>query len=70
LWQVLDEHDLRRKKSLHAKERDTPRVVAQRRDFVETVAQHYDELCFHFLDETGLHLDACRRYARAARRVG
>lgn len=35
LWQVLDKHDLRRKKSLHAKERDTPRVAALRQDFVE-----------------------------------
>jgi len=60
------------KKSLHAKERDTPRVVALRQDFVETVAQHYDPRRFHFLDETGLRLDACRRYARAkgGQRVG
>ena len=60
------------KKSLHASERDTPRVVAQRQDFVETVAQRYDTRRFHFLDETGLRLEACRRYARAAggQRVG
>jgi transposase len=60
------------KKSLHASERDTPRVVAQRQDFVETVAQQYDTRRFHFLDETGLRLDACRRYARAkgGQRVG
>jgi transposase len=60
------------KKSLHASERDTPRVVALRQDFVETVAQHYDTRRFHFLDETGLRLDACRRYARAkgGQRVG
>ncbi|RZK44432.1 MAG: hypothetical protein EOO61_03815, partial [Hymenobacter sp.] len=61
LWQVLDEHQLRRKKSLHATERDTPRVVALRQDFVETVAQHYDSRRFRFLDETGLRLDACLR---------
>jgi len=42
------------KKSNHARERDTPRVVALRQDFVETVAQHYDTRRFHFLDETGL----------------
>ncbi len=65
LWQVLQEHDLRRKKSLHASERDTPRVVALRQDFMETVAQHYDTRRFHLLDETGLRLDAGRRYARA-----
>src|SRR5205823_2487234 len=46
------------KKSLHASERDTPRVGALRQDFVETVAQHYDTRRFHFLDETGLRLDA------------
>ncbi|RZJ94138.1 MAG: IS630 family transposase [Hymenobacter sp.] len=57
---------------MHAKERDTPRVVALRQDFVETVAQHHDTRRFHFLDETGLRLDACRRYARApgGQRVG
>ncbi|MGI4743384.1 MAG: IS630 family transposase [Janthinobacterium lividum] len=49
-----------------------PRVVAQRQDFVETVAQRYDTRRFHSLDETGLCLDACRRYARAqgGQRVG
>jgi len=47
-------------------------VVALRQDYVETVAQHPDTRRFHFLDETGLRLDACRRYARAAggQRVG
>lgn len=47
-------------------------MVAQRQDFVETVAQHYDARRFHFLDETGLRLDACRRYGRAlgGQRVG
>jgi len=30
------------------------------------VAQHHDTRRFPFLDETGLRLDACRRYARAA----
>lgn len=47
-------------------------MVAQRQEFVETVAQHYDTRRFHFLDETGLRLDACRRYARAkgGQRVG
>lgn len=47
-------------------------MVAQRREFVETVAQHYDPRRFHFLDETGLRLDECRRYGRAVggQRVG
>ena len=65
LWQVLKAHDLRRKKNLHASERNTFHVAAQRQDFVEVVAQHYDMRRFHFLDETGLRLDACYRYARA-----
>ncbi|WP_245318735.1 IS630 family transposase [Hymenobacter elongatus] len=39
--------------------------MALRHDFVETVAQHYDTRRFHFLDETGLRLDASRRYAHA-----
>jgi transposase len=36
------------------------------------VAQHCDTRHFHFLDETGLRLNACRRYARApgGQRVG
>lgn len=57
---------------MHARERDTPRVVALRQEFAETVAQHHDTRRFHFLDETGLRLDACRRYGRAAggQRVG
>ena len=72
LWQVLDEQDLRRKKSRHASERDTPRVVAQRQEFIETVAQTYDTRRFHLLDETGLRLDEGRRYGRArgGQRVG
>lgn len=43
-----------------------------RQDFVETVAQQHDTRRFHFLDETGLRLDACRRYGRAVggQRVG
>jgi transposase len=47
-------------------------VVALRQEFVETVAQHHDTRRFHFLAETGLRLDACRRYGRAAggQRVG
>ena len=53
------------KEVLHARERDTPHVVALRQDYFETVAQHYDNRRFHFLDETGLRPDACCRYARA-----
>ena len=47
-------------------------MVALRQAYVETVAQHHDTRRFHFLDETGLRLDACRRHARApgGQRVG
>jgi transposase len=51
-------------KSLHARERDTTCVVAQRQHFVETVTQHYDTRRLYFLDETGLRLDACCWYVR------
>ncbi|WP_426490368.1 transposase [Hymenobacter sp. 102] len=53
------------KKSLHASERDTERVRASRRQHVEAVAQCTDVHRCYFLDETGVHLDYCRRYARA-----
>ncbi len=47
-------------------------MVALRQEYIETVAQHHDTRRFHFLDETGLRLDDCRRYARAlgGQRVG
>ena len=60
------------KKSNHATERDTERVRAARAEHVETVCTRPDVARFHFLDETGLRLDYCRRYARAPKgqRVG
>ena len=61
VWRVLDEHDLRRKKS------PLRRVV-----FVEAVAQHEDPRRFKFVDETGPRLTFARRYGRAlgGQRVG
>lgn len=72
VWWVLHEQGWRRKKSLHATERDTPRVQAVRGEHVEAIAQRTDVAHFHFLDETGLRLDYTRRYARAigGQRVG
>jgi len=60
------------KKSLHAAERDTERVLEARRQYVEQVCPRPDVARFHFLDETGLRLDQTRRYARAVggQRVG
>ncbi len=53
-----------KKKSVHAAERDTGRVVALRAAFVEAV-QAEDFACFKFVDETSTNLTYCRRYARA-----
>ena len=60
-----------KKKSLHAAERDTERVRALRRAFVEAV-QEEDFTCFKFVDETSTNLTYSRRYARAegGQRVG
>jgi transposase len=54
-----------RQKSLHATERDTPRVHALRSAHVEVIAQRPDVTRFHFLNETGLRLDYTRRVGRA-----
>jgi len=54
---VLVEHGLRRKKSLHATERDSERVRTLRQQHVEAIAARADVGRFHFLDETGLRLD-------------
>ena len=52
------------KKSVHAAERDTERVVALRQLFVETIQQE-DVTRFVFVDETSTNLTYCRRYGRA-----
>lgn len=64
-WRVLDEHGLRRKKSLPATERDSERVRTLRQQQVEALAARADVGRFHLLDETGLRLDYTRRYGRA-----
>ena len=52
------------KKSVHAAERDTERVVALRRLFIEAI-QEDDVTRFVFVDETSTNLTYCRRYGRA-----
>lgn len=52
------------KKSIHAAERDTERVVALRRLFLEAI-QEEDVTRFVFVDETSTNLTYCRRYGRA-----
>ena len=65
LWQALQALDLRRKKkNLHAAERDTERVKGLRRDFLEAL-QHEDVTRFKFVDETSVNLTYTRRYGRA-----
>jgi hypothetical protein len=72
IWQVLDEHDLRRKKGPYATERDSERVLAARHQHVEQVCTRPDVARFHFLDETGLRLTYARTHGRAigGQRVG
>lgn len=52
------------KKSVHAAERDTARVVALRGLFVEAIQQE-DVSRLVFVDETSTNLTYCRRYGRA-----
>ncbi len=52
------------KKSVHAAERDTARVVALRRLFIEAI-QEEEVTRFVFVDETSTNLTYCRRYGRA-----
>src|SRR5512146_2489637 len=56
----------RKKKSLHAKERDSPRVRRKRRAFREEVAT-VDPEHLVFIDETGANTAMTRTYGRAPR---
>ena len=58
----------RKKKSLHASERDTPKVKRKRRDFRRKLAQ-VDPKHLVFVDETGAHTAMTRFYGRAPRGV-
>ena len=49
---------------MHAAERDTERVRALRREFIEAL-QHEDVTRFKFVDETSVNLTYTRRYGRA-----
>jgi transposase len=53
------------KKSLHASQRDTPRVKRKRKQFQKEVAQ-LDVERFKFLDESSINIDLTRLYGRAA----
>jgi len=72
--QVCAKHDAARvgpaqvaakKKSLHASQRDTPRVKRKRKQFQKKVAELAVEH-FKFLDESSLNIDLTRLYGRAA----
>jgi transposase len=54
----------RKKKSLHASERDTPKGKRKRRDFRRKMTQ-VDPKHLVFVDETGAHTAMTRRYGRA-----
>ena len=56
----------RKKKALHAQERDTPRVRRKRRAFRKEVAT-LDPASLVFVDETGAHTAMTRTYGRAPR---
>jgi transposase len=55
----------RKKKVLHASERDTPRVQRLREDYRETMAEFIAKH-LKFIDESGVHLSFTRLYGRAA----
>lgn len=72
--QVSAKHDAARvgpvevaakKKSLHASQRDTPRVKRKRRKFRKEVRE-LDVKHFKFLDESSINIDLTRLYGRAA----
>jgi transposase len=54
-----------KKKSLHASQRDTPRVKRKRNRFRKEVAELEVEH-FKFLDESSINIDLTRLYGRAA----
>ena len=64
VWQAVERLGWGRKKSIHAAERDTERVVALRRLFVEAIQQE-EVTRLVFVDETSTNLTYCRRYGRA-----
>ena len=68
VWQAVERLGWGRKKSVHAAERDTKRVVALRRLFVET-RQEEDGARFVFVDETSTNLTYCRLTRRTLIRL-
>ncbi len=63
IWRACERLGWKRK-SVHAAERDTERVVALRKEVVEALAREYFTH-FVFVDETSANLPYCRRYGRA-----
>jgi transposase len=55
-----------KKKTLHATERDSPRVRLARRRYRRQI-RHYPVKKLKFVDETGLNIAMTRRYGRAPR---
>ena len=61
IWWAVEGAGWGRKKSVHAAERDSERVVGLRQHFLETLAEQ-DVTRFVFVDETSMNLTYCRRY--------
>ena len=66
LWLALRQLQLRRKKTLHAQEQDTPENRQRREVWWETVSRIEPERLV-FLDESGATTEMTRRYGRAPR---
>jgi transposase len=66
MGRALQRLNLTRKKTLHASERDSPRVQQERRRFSRSVKK-LSPRKFIFIDEFGTNLGMTRRYARALR---
>jgi transposase len=63
---VASSRDGKKKKSLHASERDTERVQQARSDYRQVIAE-LDLKRFKFVDESGINLSLTRLYGRAPR---
>ena len=70
IWRALRRHGLtRKKKSMHADERDRPDVVRKRRSFRYRV-RRIEPGRLHFVDESGANTAMARAYAWAPRGSG
>lgn len=64
MCRLLKVLDLRRKKTVHASERDQE-ANRERRETFRAEIDALEPECLHFVDETGINIAMARRYARA-----